>query len=217
MLDIRTGNLIVVRQSRLPAPLIDQTRAIYVESFPPSQRGDFEDLIAHVMSQSRWLFTAMVSDTLLGFAVGTALPGSDVHVLEYMAVGSAFRNQGVGAELLRVVARTVRAAGNVSGILLEVESDDVGDEDEKRLRKRRIQFYSRNGARLLECAPLYRTPNLAGQGFLDMKLMWMPFDETQSALSGNKLRDCICKIYSHCYGRPANDPLVQTTLRHLLS
>ena len=48
-------------------------------------------------------------------------------------------------------------------MIFEVELPEEADGEERTLRERRIGFYLRNGASIVDCAPRYRTPNLAGE------------------------------------------------------
>ncbi|RMF31066.1 MAG: N-acetyltransferase, partial [Chloroflexi bacterium] len=136
-------------------------------------------------------------------------------LLEYMAIAAGFRGRGIGSALLRHILDTLRLTEHISGLILEVEPKEQGTQEEKALRKRRIQFYRKNGAHLVECAPRYRMPNLAGYGDVEMRLMWLPLREKDITLSGRKLRDCIIKIYRYCYSRSSDDPLLQTVLKDL--
>ncbi len=106
--------------------------------------------------------------------------------------------------------------GTANGFILEVESDDEGDDAERHLRKRRIGFYKRNGAHLVECAPRFRVPSMIpGDAPLPEKLMWLPLKSDAPPPHGDKLRDCITSIFTPDYGLAADDSLLQETLKEL--
>ncbi|MBI3914426.1 MAG: GNAT family N-acetyltransferase [Chloroflexi bacterium] len=150
---------------------------------------------------------------LVGYA--TILPNiaPQVYFLEYLAIAREQRNAGIGGRLLRHLARELR--GKASGLIWEVETPDVGTPDERQLRARRIAFYARNGGLLIECAPRFLTPNLAGGEPLAEKLMWLPLAENSKPPRGEALRECIVGILTRDYGLAENDALVQENLRAL--
>ena len=63
-------------------------------------------------------------------------------LVDYFAVVSSRRNQGIGSAFLRQVSQTF----DVNGLILEVEDPAFAEgEEEKKLRERRVSFYKRNG------------------------------------------------------------------------
>ena len=139
---------------------VELLRTICYQSFPPEELTDFDEWLNQIAQGKKWLYIAEMDHTLLGFASILPCVAADVHLLETLAVGRDYRNQTVGAQLLQYAVKSVQAIGNASGIILEVESDEC-DKD-RALRERRIAFYKRNGATIVECATHCRTPNAAG-------------------------------------------------------
>ncbi|MCI0478072.1 MAG: hypothetical protein L0Y55_17660, partial [Anaerolineales bacterium] len=86
------------------------------------------------------------------------------------------------------------------GILLEVEPDDEGDADERAIRQRRIAFYARHGARVIDSAPNYRVPLADRAGTMRMKLLWLPLAANAETPRGEKLRECVVGILEKSYG-----------------
>lgn len=195
---------------------IGKVRKIYFESFPPSERVAFSHILDDVSAGQRKLFLVMYVEEVIGFALTMSLKGTDVHLLEYMAVAHEYRNLGLGSALMKHVSDSLCSTEQVSGLLLEVESPEQGTSEEMKLRRRRLQFYCRNGARVVECAPCYRTPNLAGEGSLEMKLMWLPLTKSKPSLLGDELRKCICAIFVQSYEIAADAPLLQSVLNDLV-
>ncbi len=195
---------------------IDPLRAIMFDSFPPSQRGDFDRWLNGIAEGRHWLYLAETHRTPIGFATIHPWITADAHLLEYLAVAREYRGKNYGAALLQHVIRSVGALGKAEGIILEVESDDDGTAAERELRKRRIGFYERNGAQLVECAPRFRVPNMipGGEPLLE-KLMWIPLHDHAAPSRGAKLRDCVIGIYTLDYGRSADDTLLQEALNEL--
>lgn len=159
---------------------------------------------------------AMSATRLVGFATIMPWITADIHLLEYLAVAREHRGKNYGAALLQHITRMLRMLGTANGIILEVESDDDGDAAERSLRKRRIGFYKRNGAQVVECAPRFRVPSMIpGDAPLREKLMWIPLKSDAPPPHGDKLRDCITRIFTLDYGLAADDPLLQETLKGL--
>ena len=190
-----------------------QLRATHLDSFPPNERGDFDEWLAEISAGDKWLYTATIDDALVGYA--TILPGiaPRVYFLEYLAVAREHRNAGIGGQLLRHLARELR--GKASGLIWEVESPDIGTPDERKIRARRIAFYARNGGMLIDCAPRFRAPNLAGGEPVEEKLMWLSLNGNDAPPRGEALRECIVGILTRDYGLAENAALVQENLRAL--
>ena len=208
-------NLKISQVVQLDTSMAKDIQAIYHASFPSVERVDFQTLVNDIVSNKRLFFVAKLDDTSVGFAVIIPLINTSICLLEYLAVTEQHRSKGIGSMLLQYLSSTLRETENVSGLIFEVESDDHGAEEEKKIRKRRIAFYERNGANLVYCAPKYRIPNLAGVGTIDMKLMWLPWDTEISKLMGDLLRKCICEIYIQSFERSIDDSLLQLVLRDL--
>jgi ribosomal protein S18 acetylase RimI-like enzyme len=185
-------------------------RALYTSSFPASERADFDALIASVARGERLLFIATINDDLVGFAMLFPLRDTDTVLLEYFAVASRQRNRGIGGEILQRVVARLRDARAETGIILEVESDAEGDPAERALCARRIAFYERNGARVIETTRDYRVPNLAGAGTLAMKLMWLPLRDHAPLPANDQLCVYIRAIYLQVYELATDDLLVLT-------
>lgn len=206
-----------------PAPVeseqIEPLRAIYFDSFPPPERGDFKEWLNEIAEGKRWLFLAETARRIIGYASILPWVTVDTHMLEYLAIARGSRNQNYGAQLFQHVAKTMRVLGKAEGIFWEVESDDGGvdryGDAEADLRKRRIAFYERNGGRIVECAPRYRVPSLTGGDPLRMKIMWLPLREGTAPPRGQKVRELIIGSYTVDYGLPADDPLLLAVLKEL--
>ena len=199
-------------RSSLDPELVEQLQTIYLSSFPPSEREEFESVIEGVTAGTRWLSTVERDGQLLSFATGLPLADTDVQYLEYFATAERARGQGIGSVLLQFICAYLRSLGNVSGLLMEVQSENTGPVEERPLRRRRIEFYERHDGRLVGHAPAYCAPNLSGEGVVPFHLMWIPIHKEVQSPTGSRLRQCVISIHRQCYGRPADDPLLQTIL-----
>ncbi len=190
---------------------------IYEESFPRSERDDTQAVLASIEAGSRFCMVAHRNHELIGLAVLLRLVELDIKFLEYFAVDSRLRSLGVGAEFLGHLGTALRSAQSpASGIVFEVDQPDSADGEERRLRQRRIEFYKRNGAVLVECAPTYRAPNLEQEGTVPSSLMWLPLSLRIRSLSGNLLKKCVLAMLTQSYELRLNDPLVHQVISELI-
>ena len=204
------------RERRLDDASSERFKDIYLKSFPPSSRVSVQKLLAGISEGKKWLFTARAEGGLAGFALTMPLPGTGAHYLEYLAVAPRFRNRGVGSRLLASVRRRLSREDGASGLIFEVKPDDHPRQSENALRKRRIEFYRRGGARLVECAPRYRAPDLARGGEVDYRLMWLPLRQRTETPCGGALKELIRSIFVHGYGLRRDDPLLKAVLKGVL-
>jgi ribosomal protein S18 acetylase RimI-like enzyme len=206
----------VGRKKRLDGASSERFKDIYLKSFPPSSRASLQKLLGGISEGDRWLFAARWDGGVVGFALTMPLPGTGAHYLEYLAVAPRFRNRGVGSRLLASVRRKLSREDDASGLIFEVKPDDSPRPRENGLRRRRIEFYRRNGARPVECAPHYRAPDLAGEGAIGYRLMWLPLRQEAETPCGGALKKLIRGIFVHAYGRRRDDALLKAVLRDVL-
>ena len=190
---------------------------IYENSFPPEQRDDSEGLLRSIVSGKRICEVVYGAGELLGLAVLFRLSIRDIWFLEYFAVRSDYRGKGIGSQFLANLIERVRIQEpSTPGMVFEVEAPDGVIDDEQRSRERRIEFYERNGAALIDCAFGYEAPNLAGEGSVRYHLMWMPTGVEVKRLQGQLLRGCVKAILTESYGLEAEDRLVVEVLERLI-
>ena len=133
-----------------------------------------------------------------------------VWLLDYLAVADTHRNHGLGRAFLAHLRSELGAAPNASGILLELESDQWGTEEERYLRARRAAFYRRNGAIPLPLRDHLRMPAMDESGFIYTKLMWLPLADPLP--TGEKLVRCIRSFLLQAYGLSQDDPAAMEAL-----
>lgn len=213
----QASSLRFVQPVRVEHEQIEPLRAIYLDAFPPAERGDFQEWFNEIGEGKRWLFLAETRRQVVGYATVLPWVTADAHLLEYLAIARDHRGRNYGAALFQHVAQTMRALGKADGIFWEVNSDDAdaGTAEEINLRQRRIAFYRRNGGTMVECAPRYRVPNLVGGEPLKVKIMWLPLRDQAPPPYGERLRECIIRSYALDYGLPADNPLLLAVLNDL--
>jgi hypothetical protein len=176
------------------------TEAIYLASFPAALRAPFVELLADD------LLVLVDGGRPAGFAVSRRLGPTGWVFLRYFAVLE--RGGGTGSQLWRLACAHWAAAG-ITQVLLDVEDpDEPGiDTDEETLRRRRIVFYERLGARLLPVRDYY--PPQPGGHPHPLRLIAAP---TTSDVATAAVRDLVLAVYRYRYELDADDPVVRRTV-----
>lgn len=185
---------------------------IYEESFIPGERDDTAVLLARVLSGERDCYLAVDAEHLLGLSVVLPLEGYPIAFLEYLAVATEARNAGIGGRIIACMRQGLADAAKsaAAGVLFEVDPPEDADRgSERELRRRRIAFYQRNGAVIVEGALNYHAPVMVGDGTLPYLLMWLPAVPGTSAPAGSYLKDCVTAIFVQSYELPEDTPLVR--------
>lgn len=209
--------LIFTQEQAMTPNLARTLRAIYETSFPPSQREPFSGVLSDVVAGVRDLVIAWLDGEAVGLAVSLDLAALKACYLEYMAVAPELRGRGIGGRLLEHLVARLKEEGRAEGMVLEVESVRHGPPAEAGTRQRRLDFYRRRGAHVVECAPDYRGPNLAGPGEVYFTIIWIPLTGREGAApSGERLRALVRAMLTESYGLPDNHPLVQAVLGSLV-
>jgi GNAT superfamily N-acetyltransferase len=189
---------------------------IYGESFPREERDEPHRLLGSIASGKRHCDLVYVGGELVGFAVVLGLSAHNIQFLEYFAVDSRHRNRGIGTRFLKHLTDRLRLQKqSIPGVVFEVERPDPAAAEAHRLRQRRIDFYTRNGAVLVECALAYKAPNLAGEGTIPYLLMWLPLDPAVNRLDGKLLQECVVAVLTESYGLNAGDTVVTDAVAKL--
>ncbi len=146
----------------LDTPLGRQVINIYEQSFPEAERDPLEDIAASLRnadpnSEATRLRALIEQDVVVGFTYFASYKDYYLGYLKFIAVREDIRGKGYGPVLLQDAIRQLRADGRRAtgwpylGLVLEVERPETAENDEdRRLRERRIQFYRRNGAVMFE-------------------------------------------------------------------
>jgi ribosomal protein S18 acetylase RimI-like enzyme len=212
------SGLSVEREQTLGAEDAERFAAIYEKSFPASERDETADLLASVEAGERLCYLARLDGEVVGVAVALALDGPSVVFLEYLAVDPSKRNGGIGGTILGHLRAHLEAdSGGATFMVFEVESPEEADGAERALRERRIGFYRRHAAAIVQCAPRYRAPNLERENeTVPYVLLSVPLTAAApAALSGERLRRCVNAILTQSYGLAPDDPLVREVVDDL--
>lgn len=112
--------------------------------FPPSELKRL-DRIHRLVDQGLYRVAALFDNDRRNAYAFTAGPEKSLQLLDYFAVRRSLRGQGVGSRFLH----DLKKHGDATDYMVEVEcADAAADPAEKRTRRRRIDFYLQNGARM---------------------------------------------------------------------
>lgn len=146
-------------------------------------RGRYHLLVAHPASEMR----------LAGYAFVFTPKSEKTAWLDLMAVPSSLRCSGYGGELFEALFRRFLKRGHL-GMFIEVEIPNSKDSEERRNQERRLAFYRRHGAQVLDVP--YQLPTLAGS--LPMLLMFRPAPGL-GVLPGMVIQRTICEAFDYIH------------------
>lgn len=174
-------------------------RALYERSFPQDERMAVAELSTMLTNGQVLLHrTTDEKDELLCFSIVTPL--SNFLLLAYIATDQTRQSKGVGSEHMKALLEQIkRAYPQHLGLFFEIEStQEVGlSEEEAHVRKRRLAFYERLGARRL-LGKQYLLPSyVAGAPHRHGELLW--FDFASPIVDEDVLARVIHEIYTRGY------------------
>jgi GNAT superfamily N-acetyltransferase len=170
----------------VPPKVIQAAREIYEAGFPPAERAPFEDLL-DVRSDERMqiLLDGHASGgSVLGVVVVRDLGETRWSFLRYFVVAADRRGHGIGGRLWSALCRDLAVRGR-QRVLFDVEDPDdaTAAPHEVDERRRRVQFYRRAGADLID-VDSYAPPHHGAPGTPTMPLR--PMGASLDAVGGSR-------------------------------
>lgn len=132
----------------------------------------------------------------------------------YTAVEEEFRGIGIGSVHRTRLADLLRAEySHYLGIFTEIESTKVEGLSAKvmDIRQRRKRFFLKLGLQPIDI-DYYFPSTIAGAPPLAGELLWVPFEQSVSALSQEHLCSILERVYISGYGLRADDPFIARML-----
>lgn len=169
-------------------------RAIYEESFPPSLRAPWTDLVEHRGDER--LHVLMDTDAApVGLALTRRLGDTGMAFVRYLAVDPSRRDRGLGQTLVARLREVLREEG--TGVLLLDVEKPVGAHalDDRR----RIAFYERCGLAVLD-VPGYAPPEHGSTGEIVPLLLMGEVLDDGGDLTGSRLDAAVRAVLLHRYG-----------------
>ena len=142
---------------------------IYDESFPSNEKQPLSLIRKRVTENISSLFVGLLNDKVACMALLWDFKDLEFVLLDYMAVDKEHRNNKIGAIFFKYLSDTINTCNK--HMIIEAENYLFGNNRE--LRKKRINFYIKNGAFILRDIP-YILPSLDGTVPTEMCLMISP-------------------------------------------
>ncbi len=139
------------------------------------------------------------------------LPDEKVSLLDYMVINDSFQRKGIGSKLLQYCINSMQSK-DFLGLLLEIQLEYVNDLDEQKIRKDRIQFYKKFGAKIFENVEYYIPPQ-SGNIAEKLHLMIIPFNELDN-FSKKSVENIVRKMHLEIYDSKRMD-LIEKTVQSL--
>lgn len=183
-------------------------------SFPPISMRPADRIRNMIDSDGDYhLYVATQNRLVVGMSLLYVFHSLKMGFLDYLAVASRFQRRGIGSRLLQyTLNRFLHEISDPIGLLIEIERECDCGREEQIVRRDRIKFYQRMGARILSDV-LYLQPPQCGTNAEEMYLMLMPMRRICS-LSKESVIQYIEAIYSKIYDYESRD-LLDTTVSKL--
>ncbi|HET8825291.1 MAG TPA: GNAT family N-acetyltransferase [Terriglobales bacterium] len=176
--------------------------AIAPDAQLPEQR--FQDLLAGC---SYRLFAYSEGEDVRGVALGYFSLELRFAWLDYFAIRADLRGRGLGSKLFREIAEIAgKQDPKPDWLLFEVDDDYQGAPEREAECKRRVQFYRRLGAQVLENVP-YKFPSAFAEP-IRMRLMAYQL-HPNAQLAADNLRQAVQEIFQSIHGRGRDDALLR--------
>jgi GNAT superfamily N-acetyltransferase len=207
----------LIELTEIHSEIAHQAFDLYAASFPPAERVPVEAIKDSILRREQndqpsditsHFLIAVREAKVLGLASYAYYGSTRLGFLFYLAVDPVLRGQGWGAWLLQKInARLSQDASAVAGppprgLMWEVERPlDAETPAEQEIRQRRIHFYQRNGAVLLDQIDFLAPPLAPGLPSVMYHVMFLPGQGLDEDLSFPPLlKDILDTILRHGYG-----------------
>jgi GNAT superfamily N-acetyltransferase len=199
----------IIEVKAITDPLFDEAMEIYDASFPRNER-HARSVIEERMERKLYrLFIGQKDGETVLMALFYPLKGSQFVLFDYMAVATSHRDKGFGTQFLKSMSKTIGLGKR--HLVLEVEDPRSGEDKDQRVR--RIEFYERQGAKMLKDVR-YIMPPLFGPTPTDMVLFVWPGPE-DGKMPGPTVKKIILQVYRELYGRDDKDPLLNSFIEDI--
>ncbi|MGH9950865.1 MAG: GNAT family N-acetyltransferase [Nitrososphaeraceae archaeon] len=192
----------------------EELRNIYVSTFPLENVKQLDIYINHIYDMLRndyryHLYAAVEDGSIIGISLLYIFEYLKMALLDYMAVMPNFQRLGIGRKLFEFTNNELnRFIPDNIGMLLEVPKENVSDPDEWLRRKRRIQFYSTLGVKVLKSVN-YLLPIQIDGDVEEMYLM-IKLSKNITWISKKSIVDFINSVYTDVYEYRRTDLLNKT-------
>jgi GNAT superfamily N-acetyltransferase len=188
---------------------------IYLSTFPLENAKHLDIYLNHIYdmlkNDSRYhLYVAIEDSSMIGISLLYIFEDLKMALLDYMAVIPNYQRRGVGGKLFEFTNNELNhLLPDSIGMLLEVPKENISDSDEWLRRKRRIQFYSRLGVKILKGVN-YLLPIQVDGNVEEMYLM-IKLSKNTTRISKKNIVEFIDFVYTNVYDYRKDDLLTKTS------
>jgi len=175
---------------------------IYTEAFPANERHSEQLIGQRVRDGLSKLYVASSDDEITFLAMLWPLETTEFILLDYMATKATHRAKGIASAFMTELGKKLRNTRKY--LIIEVEDPKFGDRQNE--KEKRVKFYKRHGAKVLE-GVRYLLPPLDGTVPTEMLLMMFP-EHTGKEIGGALIKGVISQIYRDLYHRHEDDALL---------
>lgn len=200
-------------RTELPLPDdMSQAEKIFIASFPPEERMEWSRLTSNIWDERGRMDVVKQADRVVGFAFTEHLDLMGYHYLTYLAVCNKIRGNGLGGWMLGKLMEEATQDGK-KGLVFDIEHPFATPREEVRdVRKHRMNFYKRHGARVLTETWDYRVP--VGERYVLRHLLAIPA-EGGCLPDPENLPELVRAIMLELYQCLPDDPNLQRMLNTL--
>lgn len=189
---------------------LSQFQAIYETSFPSEERRPILELLGDQSKGNYTMYVSVHDESVSGIITLFRASDSRIVLLDYFAVHSSLRSQGQGLILFKELVALCEQNGEI--LCLEVEQP--ASETQEDIRWRRMGFYRRGGALLLQDF-IYVLPDLDKSGITTKMYLMFAGMDAHSDLQRTELSEFVTKVFVQLYKRHPEDTILQQNIRNL--
>ena len=182
---------------------------IYNDSFPANERQPLAIIKKRITEEKSKLFVGLLNNEVIGMALLWDFSDLEFVLLDYMAIAENYRNKKFGTDLFKFL--TDNNYNYNKYMIIEVENYLFGINTEQ--RKKRINFYIRNGAYILKDLH-YMLPSLDNTLPTEMILMMSP-KYKKNNIEKMEIERLIKRLYVEVYGKTEEDNLLISILKEI--
>ncbi|MBN1251357.1 MAG: GNAT family N-acetyltransferase [Bacteroidales bacterium] len=189
--------------------IYDRAISIYNNSFPENEKQLVSVIKNRIDEAKSHLFVGILKTKVVCMALLWEFNNSEFILLEYLAVKENQRNKNYGSKILNFIIDKVKI--NNKYLIIEVENYLFGNNIEQ--RKKRINFYIKNGAYILNNVP-YLIPSLNNTLATETLLMLAP-KYHKLYLKKHEVDELIRRLYVELYQKSENDKMLNSILEKI--
>lgn len=121
----------------------------YIKLFPEAERKSYKRIEKCFENGILKIIKIVDNDKFIGFIMTNTIEDNKYLQLDYLAILPQYQDKGYGTKALKILKENSK---EYNGIFIEVEKVGLGEnEEENKLRQRRVEFYERIGFDKLHC------------------------------------------------------------------